>query len=96
MKRLNFEGSEYEPYDLDFPPEDFADFARAEDRGDIEDLAENREPCEFCGGHLKPRGAFGARVVFECLGCRTMMTIEMEGWASGDEDEWDEEYEQEW
>ena len=95
MKNPKFEGSAYEPYHSEFPPEDYADFESAEDRGDIEDLAEDREPCDFCGGHLKPRGALGARVVFDCLGCKTLMTIEMEGWASEDEDEWNEEYEPE-
>ncbi len=96
MKKPNFEGSDYEPYELEYPPEEYADFEWAEDRGDIQDLEVDREPCGFCGGHLNPRGAFGARVVFECLGCRTMMTVVMEGWAGAEEDEWDEDEDQEW
>ncbi len=96
MKTPNFEGSDYEPYELEYPPEEYADFESAEDRGDIQDLEVDREPCELCGGHLKPRGAFCARVVFECLGCMTMMTVVMEGWAGSNECEWEDEEDDAW
>lgn len=92
-------GGGYEPYNNDYPPEEYSDFVTAEDDGAIEDLAEGREPCEGCGGHLKPRGAFGAKVVFECLGCGDLTTILMDGWGpkgeDDEEDDWDEDDEDE-
>jgi hypothetical protein len=94
MMDPELEGREYTPYRKDYPPEEYADFESAEDRGDIEDLAEGREPCELCGGHLKPRGAFGAKVVFECLGCSELMTIVMDGWGRDDDEDDDDEEEE--
>jgi hypothetical protein len=89
-------GGGYEPYHLDHDPEEYADFESAEDRGDVADLAEAREPCGRCGGHLKPRGAFGAQVVFDCLGCGERSTIVMEGWGprEGEDGEWDDDEEE--
>ncbi len=95
MKTPNFERSDYKPYGRAYPPEDYADFLAAEDDGVLEDLGEGREPCDACGGQLTPYGAFGAQVVFDCLGCGERTTIKMEGWDGEEENEdWeDEEYE---
>ena len=72
-------------YDDDFAPEDYADFERAEDRGDLQDLALDQEPCEKCGTRLTVRGAFGNRVLFECSTCDVLVQVE---WESDEPDDW--------
>ncbi len=92
MMTPNFRGSDYKPYDRAYPPEEYADFLAAEDDGVLEDLGEGREPCETCGGQLRPYGAFGAQVVFDCLGCKERTTVMMEGWDGEDEyTNWEDE-----
>ena len=79
--------SDFIPYDRDYDPEDFADFDSVEDRHNLADLA--LEPCDLCGGELRVRGAFGHRVVVDCLGCSTRSILEL-GVDEDDEEE-DEE-----